>query len=178
MTLSAISQVGDFCVLRLLPLYLSVRLLSQRVQHASAYPGGSVSDNKFQLLYSLLVSPHTNKSTKKRSEVSLHNIAQLVAQLSSTSSLPVTLHNHSSTGNHTIVYFKHAQLSLRKGHNYADSQSDSQARSQACRCLGRQKRGVSKIGEASPSGSGTNQNNFYLVLIVFRLFYHDPNNTW
>ena len=62
--MSAISGVGDLCVLRFLPLYLSVRLLPQRAQHASAYPGGSVSDNKFQLLYSLLVSPHTNKSTK------------------------------------------------------------------------------------------------------------------
>ena len=59
----AISRVGDFCVLRL-PLYLLVRLLPQRVRHASAYPGGSVSDNKFQLLYSLLVSPHINKITK------------------------------------------------------------------------------------------------------------------
>ena len=59
----AISRVGDFCVLRL-PLYLLVRFLPQRVRHASAYPGGSVSDNKFQLFYSLLVSPHTNKSTK------------------------------------------------------------------------------------------------------------------
>ena len=59
----AISRVGDFCVLRL-RLYLLVRLLPQRVRHASAYPGGSVSDNKFQLLYSLLVSPHINKSTK------------------------------------------------------------------------------------------------------------------
>ena len=59
----AISRVRDFCVLRL-PLYLLVRLLPQRVRHTSAYPGGSVSDNKFQLLYSLLVSPHINKSTK------------------------------------------------------------------------------------------------------------------
>ena len=49
--LFAIFRVGDFCVLRL-PLYLLVRLLPQRVRHASAYPGGSVSDNKFQLLYS------------------------------------------------------------------------------------------------------------------------------
>ena len=61
--LAAISRVGDFCVLRL-PLYLLVRLLPKRVRHASAYPGGSVSDKKFQLLYSLLVSPHINKSTK------------------------------------------------------------------------------------------------------------------
>ena len=60
--LFAISRVGDLCVLRL-PLYLSVRLLPQRLRHASAYPGGSVSDNKFPLLYSLLVSPLINKST-------------------------------------------------------------------------------------------------------------------
>ena len=59
----AITRVGGFCVLRL-PLYLLVRLLPQRVRHASAYPGGSVSDSKFQLLYSLLVSPRINKSTK------------------------------------------------------------------------------------------------------------------
>ena len=152
--MSAISRVGDFCVLRFLPLYLSVRLLPQRVQHASAYPGGSVSDNKFQLLYSLGISFSTHKQEHtRRSEVSLHKIAQLVAPLWSISSLPVTLHIHSSTGNHTVVYFKLAQLSRRKGHNYADSQAGSQA----CRCLGWQKRGVSKIGEATPSSSGTNQ---------------------
>ena len=44
-------------------MYLSIGLLPQRVQHASAYPGSSVSNNTFQLLYSLLVSPHTNNST-------------------------------------------------------------------------------------------------------------------
>ena len=70
----AISRVGDFCVLRLL-FYLLVRLLPQRVRHASAYPGGSVSDNKFQLLYSLLVSPHINKSTK--SDQKFHFAIQL-----------------------------------------------------------------------------------------------------
>ena len=59
-----ISRVGDFCILRFSSLYLSIRLLPQRVQHALAYPGSSVSHNTFQLLYSLLVSSHTNKSTK------------------------------------------------------------------------------------------------------------------
>ena len=41
--------------------------------------------------------------------------------------------------------------------------------------MGGSKRGVSKIGEASPPSSGTNQNNFNPLLIVFSLFYHDPN---
>ena len=67
---------------------------------------------------------------------------------------------HSSTGSHTTVYFKLAHLSRRKGHNYADSQAHSQAGSQACRCLGWQKRGVSEIGEASPSSSGAKQKQF------------------
>ena len=64
-------SVWDFSCRRflypqILPLYLSMRLLPQRVQHASAYPGSSVSHNKFHLLYSLLVSSHTNKSTKDK----------------------------------------------------------------------------------------------------------------
>ena len=124
------------------------------------------------------ISFSTHKQENKiRSEISLHNAAQLVARPQSTSSLPVTLHNHSSTGYHTTVYFKLAQLSLRKGHNYTDSQAHSQAGSQACQCLGWQKRGVSKIGEASPSSSGTNQNKFYPGLIVFSLFYHTMTPT-
>ena len=78
--LFAISRVGDFCVLRL-PLYLLVRLLPRRVRHASAYPGGSVSDNKFQLLFALLVSPHINKSTKYDQKSHFMITAQLVAPL-------------------------------------------------------------------------------------------------
>ena len=76
---------------------------------------------------------------------------------------------HSSTDSPTIVYFKLAQLSHRKGHDYADSQAHPQAGSQASRCLGWQKRGVNEIDEASPSSLATKQNNFYPVLIV--LFY-------
>ena len=78
---------------QILHLYLSIRLLPSRVQHASAYPGSSVSHNKFHLLYSLLVSSHTNKSTK--GNMKFHS-------------------QHSSTGSPTIVYFKPAQLSRRK----------------------------------------------------------------
>ncbi|CAN0360989.1 unnamed protein product, partial [Ascophyllum nodosum] len=78
----------------------------------------------------------------------------------------------------TIVYFKLAQLSRRKGHNYADSQAHSQAGSQACRCIGRHNRGVSEIGEASPSSSATKQNNFYPVLNCLVLFHHDPNKRY
>ena len=61
-----ISSVGDFCILIFYTryLYLSIRLLPQRVQHASAYPSSSVSHNRFHLLYYLLVSSHTTKSTK------------------------------------------------------------------------------------------------------------------
>ena len=138
-----ISRVGDFCVLSFLYLYLSIRLLPWRVQHASAYPSGSFLHNKFHLLYSLSVSSHTNKSTKDN--LKFHS-------------------QHSSTGSPTIVYFKLARLSRRKGHNCADSQAHSQAGSQAFRCLGWQNRGVSETGEASPSSSATKQNNFYPVL--------------
>ena len=123
-------------------MYLSIRLLPQRVQHASAYPSSSVSHNKFHSLYSLLVFSHTNKSTKDNLKFPPQ---------------------HSSTGSPTIVYFKLAQLSRRKGHNYADSQAHSQAGSQACRYLGWQNRGVSEIGEAPPSSSAKKQNNFYPV---------------
>ena len=128
---------------QILHLYLSIRLLPQHVQHASAYPSSSISHNKFHLLYSLLVSSHTNKSRKDN--LKFHS-------------------QHSSTGSRTKVYFKLAQLSRRKGHNYTDSQAHSQAGSQTCRYLGWQNRGVSEIGEASPSSSATKQNNFYPVL--------------
>ena len=131
-----------------------MRLLPQRVQHASAYMSSSVSHNKFHLLYSLLVSSHTNKSTKDN--LKFHP-------------------QHSSTGSPTIVYFKLAQLSRRKEHNYVDSQTHSQAGSQACRRLRWQNRGVSEIGEASPSSSATKQNNFYPVLA---LFHHDLNQRY
>ena len=142
---------------QILHLYLSIRLLPQRVQHASVYPSSSVSHNKFHLLYFLLVSSHTNESTKDN--VKFHS-------------------QHSSTGSPTIVYFKLAQLSRRKGHNYADSQAHSQAGSQACRCLGWQIRGVSEIGKASPSSSATKQNNFYPVCNCLVLFHHDPNKRY
>ena len=141
----------------ILHLYLSIRPLPQRVQHASAHPSSSVSHNKFHLLYSLLVSSHTNMSTKNN--LKFHS-------------------QHSSTGSRTIVYFKLAQLSLRKGHNYADSQAHSQAGSQACRCLWWQNRGVSEIGEVSPSSSATKQSNFYPVLSCLVLFHHDPNKRY
>ena len=133
-----------------------MRLLPQRVQHASAYPGSSVSHNKFQLLYSLLVSSHTNKSTKDNLKFHSQN---------------------SSTGSPTTVYSKLAQLSRRKGHNYTDSQAHSQAVSQACRCLGWQNRGVSERGEASPSSSATKQNNFYPVLNCLVLFVSSHKST-
>ncbi|CAN0424792.1 unnamed protein product, partial [Ascophyllum nodosum] len=85
---------------------------------------------------------------------------------------------HSSTGSPTIVYFKLARLSRGKGHNYADSQAHSQAGSQAFRCLGWQNRGVSEIGEASPSRSATKQNNFYPVRNCLILSHHDPNKRY
>ena len=141
----------------ILHLYLSIHLLPQRVQHASAYPNSSVSHNKCHLLYSLLVSSHTNKSTKDN--LKFHS-------------------QHSSTGSPTVVYFKLAQLSRRKGHNYANSQAHSQAGSQACRCIGWQNRGVNKIAEASPSSSASKQNNFYPVLNCLVLFHHDPNKRY
>ena len=63
---------------QILPLYLSIRLLPQRVQHASAYPGSNVSHDKFHLLYSLLVFSHTNKSTKDN--LKFHFITQFNLQ--------------------------------------------------------------------------------------------------
>ena len=61
--MSMISRVGDFCVFTFLPfIYRYGSSLS--VYSTRRRPGDSVSDSKFQLLYSLLVSPHTNKSTK------------------------------------------------------------------------------------------------------------------
>ena len=147
---------------QILHLYLSIRLLPQRVQHASAYPSSSVPHNKYHLLYFLMVSTHTNKSTKDN--LKFHS-------------------QHSSTGSPTIVYFKLAQLSRRKGHNYADSQTHSRARSQAgsqaCRCLGWQNHGVSEIGEASPSSSAKKKINFYpAILNCLVLFHHDPNKLY
>ena len=124
--------------------YLSIRLFPQRVQHASAYPSTSVAHSKFHLLYSLLTSSRTIKSTEDNLKFHSH---------------------HSSTGSPTVVYFKLAQLSRRKGHKYVDSQAHSQAGVQACRCLGWQNRGVSEIGEASPSSSATKQNNSTPYLI-------------
>ena len=127
-------------------------------RHASAYPSSSVSHNKLHLLYSLLVSSHTNKSTKDN--LKFHS-------------------QHSSTGSPTIiVYFKLAQLSRKKGHNYADSQAHSRAGSQACWCLGWQNCGVSEIGESSPSSSATKQNKFYPVLNCLVSFHHDPNKRY
>ena len=127
------------------------------MQHALAYPNSSISNNKFHLLYSLLVFSHTNKSTKDNLKFRSQ---------------------HSSTGSPTIVYFKLAQLSRRKGRSYADSQAHSQAGSQACRCLGWQNREVSEIGEASPPSSATKQNNFYPVLNCLVLFPHDSNKRY
>ena len=127
------------------------------MQCASAYPSSSVSNNNFHFLCSLLVSSNTNKSTKDN--LKFHT-------------------QYSSTGSPTIVYFKLAQLSRRKGHNYADSQAHSQAGSQACRCLGWQNRRVNEIGEASPSSSATKQNNFYPVLNGLVLFHHDSNKRY
>ena len=143
--MSVISRVGDFCTLRFyLCIYrygspLSVYSTLRRILAASS----GVSNNKFQLLSSLLVSPYTNKSTKD--SLKFHFTTQL---------------------NWQPVYFKLAQLSRRKGRNYADSQAHSQAGSQACRYLGCQKRGVNEIGEASPSSSVAKQNNFYPVLLM------------
>ena len=145
--MSVISRVGGFCVLR---FYIGIHRYGSSLSLCSTLRRilavFSVSHNKFHLLYSLLVSSHTNKSTKDN--------LKFPSQ-------------HSSTGSPTIVYFKLAQLSRRKGHNYVESQAHSQAGSQACRrCLGWQKRGVNEIGKASPSSSVTKQNNFYPVLIV------------
>ena len=110
-----------------------------------------------RILAAVSICPHTSKSTKDN--LKFHS-------------------QHSSTGSSTIVYFKLAQLSRRKGHNYADSQAHLQAGSQACRCLEWQNRGVSEIGEASPSSSVTKQNNSHPALKCLVLFHHDPNKRY
>ena len=90
-----ISMSSDFT-----SVFIDTAPPSACAQHASAYPSSSVSHNKFHLLYSLLVSSHTNKSTKYN--LKFHT-------------------QHSSTGSPTIAYFKLAQLSRRKRHNFAES---------------------------------------------------------
>ena len=141
------SSVGDFCVLRfyLLLYYLSTRLLPQRVQHSSAYPGSSVSNNKFQLLYCLLVSPHTTKRTKDN--LKFHFTTQLNWQP-----------HYSLLQACPTLTQERAQLCRLSG-------------SLTGWILGLsvslwQKRGVNEIGEASPSSSGAKQNSFYPVLVV------------
>ena len=120
-----------------------------------------------QLLYSLLVSPHSNNSTKdcqrsiflvlkKLKRVSLQLIQQ--HYLAHLKLIRATFDNsHSSNGNHTTVYTS----SLPNSHSGKDttkqtSQVHSQAGSQARQHLGWQKTGVSKIGDGSPSSPGIN----------------------
>ena len=72
---SAISRVGGFCALRFyLCIYRYGSSLSAYSTRRRTLAAVS-SDNKFNLLYSLLVSPHTNKSTKDN--LKFHLTAQL-----------------------------------------------------------------------------------------------------
>ena len=76
--------------------------------------------SSFYLLPSLYyISPHTLKNAKP-------------------TNLKLESNNkeHGSSGSHTTICSKLAQLTLRNGHKYADSQARSQAGSQAYRCLG------------------------------------------
>ena len=81
----------------------------------------------FLLISSLDRHKHTHtKNTKKQSEVSLKQ---------------TTI--RSCTGSYTTICSSQlAQLTLRKGNNYADSQAHSQAGSQTYRCLGWRNREV------------------------------------
>ena len=45
-------------------------------------------------------------------------------------------HHYNGNGSHNKICSKLAQITLRKGHNYADSLAHSQAGPQAYRCLG------------------------------------------
>ena len=48
----------------------------------------------------------------------------------------VSLNHYSCSDSHSIICSELVQLTLRKAHNYADSQANSQAGPQAYRCLG------------------------------------------
>ena len=147
--------MGDLCVLR---VYLCIyRYVSSLSVYSTLWRILAAVSHTISFTYSLLVSSHTNESTKDNLKFQSQ---------------------HSSTSSPTLACFKLAQLSRRKGHNYADSQAHSKAGSQACRCLGWQNRGVSEIGEVSPSSSATKQNNFYPVLNCLDLFHHDPNKRY
>ena len=100
-SVSVISRVGDFCVLRFyiciyrygssLSVYSTLRRIQAAVSHTIS----------FTVLFFISFFTHKQED-KRQSEVSLTT--------------------RSSTDSPTIVYFKLAQLSRRKGHNYADSQ--------------------------------------------------------
>ena len=68
----------------------------------------------------------------------------------------VSLKHYSCTGRQNKICSKLAQLTLRIGHNYANSQAHSQAGSQAYRCLGWRDHGIVVVVEVrSDSKSGT-----------------------
>ena len=93
------------------------RLLSIRVQRTWVYL--TVSQKKCPLvsfLYYNWIATQAHKETQSQSEVSLKQ-------------------QSSCTGSHTITCSKLAQLTLRKKHSYANSQTHSMAGSQAYRRL-------------------------------------------
>ena len=69
-----------------------------------------------------------------------------------------------TTGNHNTICSKLVQLSLRKGHNYEDSQAYSQGGPQAYRCLGWRDREV-VVGDVEPKVETTFTDSFWRELV-------------
>ena len=101
-------------------------------------------------------------------------------------------HHYNCTGSRNTICFELAQLTLRKGHNYADSLAHSQTRPQAYWCLGWRDHEV-VVGNVEPNvettfgenhvvgrrcntiRSGTSINNFTRSKL-FLSFPWNPNN--
>ena len=72
-------------------------------------------------------------------------------------------HHYNCTGSHNTICSKFAQLTLRKGHNSADSLAHSQAEPQAYWCLGWRDREV-VVGDVEPNVETMFGDNFWSEL--------------
>ena len=86
-------------------------------------------------------------------------------QSNNTKQSEVSLKQYSCTGSHNTICSKLAQLTLRKGRNYADSQAHSQAGPQTYRCLGWRNREV-VFGNVEPKVETTSEDNFRSQLFL------------
>ena len=76
----------------------------------------------------------------------------------------VSLKHYSCIGSHNTICSTLAQLILRKGHNYADSQAHLQAGPQAYQCLGWRGHEV-VIRDVEPSVEKSFRDNFWSELV-------------